>query len=191
MIKLLLIFTSYFIAVLLNCYTYENKVFSFQSPDWLTVFSGGLALYAIYCEYRNRNKDDNRAIYVTPLLDLILSIKDIKDNLDVIATVTIHKSFIEVKESINKLHEDTSALVYKIGNRLQETDKTFGFKNKNFLQTYVEEKIYPIYEHLSQNSRQDDNFKKLFQKDINNLKDNIDELVSHLTKAINKISDKL
>lgn len=191
MIKIVVFSILFILLSIASCFTSSDGKIVTCMPDFLAIFAGGTAVFALYKEYQNRNRDNDKMIYVNPILLLIPLIEEINDELDIISNMTIHNGCENLKKSLDDLQVRATNLALKISNRLQKTDQKCKLNDKVYFESYMEEKIYPHFVHLSQNLQQDENTRKIFKKDLNELKQELVCLVTSLTNITNNISDKL
>lgn len=181
----------YALFAILSFFSYKDSKIIFEWPDTLAIWSGLLSLYVLYKEYSNRNNDNEKSIYVQPILNEISSLREIEDDLDVIAKITVHDSHEKLQNDLHNIQKKLTEVNVKISSRLQKADWHCSLKNKTEFDIFLEKNIYPKCIHLLQNSLKDCREVTTFNSDIEELKDNILNLENLLSDMINKISDAL
>lgn len=181
----------YLLFVVISFISYKDGIWGFKLPDTLAIFSGILSLYVLYEEYSNRNKDNDRSIYIQPLLFEFATLRDLENKVDIINKMSIHDPIEKRQDDLNNLQKSITNLALRISNRLQQADQRFNLKNKKVFEDFLEEKVYNKCVHLSQNSLKDYIEITTFQNDANELKSNILNLENLLNGIINQISDAL
>ena len=189
MIQLILLGIVFIIVCVFSCISFDKGV-SFRAPDVIAIYSGLLALYALIKEYRNRNSDINRMFFIQPILDLLPEIETVLEHVDIISKITIHQGQDSVKAALDQAQQKMTNLSMKLGTRLRKIDTHYSTKNKEDIDDFFENKIFPPFVHLSQNLPSTEQNRKVFSKDILELQGNISSLMEKINALIKKISDK-
>lgn len=157
--------------------------------DWVAWYGAVVALYGIEESYRLRRSEITKSIYITPLINMLPKIDDVIKELTIFEKIN-SKDSQKLCSDILKLQIDTTHIFSDVCSLLKKVDKHYSTHYRNKIEELLEEKVYPLFSHLMQNAKFQNDKEAIFQKANKSLQNNILDIQNRLVSFITKINNK-